>query len=188
MHQVEAAAVVHNAWLRTIEEGMHTADIYEMGISKRRLGTQEFANAVIAHLGEKPRELHEAHYYVPRGMNVTHKKTLKDVKKLVGVDIFLEWDKGSANELGDALSRVKTEKLKLKVITNRGIKVYPEGLPETFCTDHWRCRFWSGTWTEVSKSNILDLLNKVEAAGFDHIKTENLYTFNDELGFSEVHG
>ena len=32
--QPEAAASVHNAWLRTLEEGVHTYDIYTEGISK----------------------------------------------------------------------------------------------------------------------------------------------------------
>ncbi len=188
IHQVEVAAKVHNAWLRTIEEGYHTADIYEQGISKVRTGTTEFADAVIAHLGEVPHELKEAHYYFPKKLNVSHKQGPKDEKVLVGVDVFIDWDKGNANVIGDELSKVKTDNLHLKVITNRGIKVYPEGLPETFCTDHWRCRFWSGDWNSIDKLEIVELLDKVNAAGFDFIKTENLYLFNGEKGFSEVHG
>ncbi len=188
IHQVEVAAKVHNAWLRTIEEGYHTADIYEQGISKVRTGTTEFADAVIAHLGEVPHELKEAHYYFPKKLNVSHKQGPKDEKVLVGVDVFIDWDKGNANVIGDELSKVKTDNLHLKVITNRGIKVYPEGLPETFCTDHWRCRFWSGDWNSIDKLEIVKLLDKVNAAGFDFIKTENLYLFNGEKGFSEVHG
>ncbi len=188
IHQVEIAAKVHNAWLRTIEEGFHTADIYEQGISKRRVGTSEFADAVIAHLGETPHELREAHYYFPKKLTGTHKQKPKDEKILVGVDVFIDWDKGLPDDIGKMLDEISTDQLKLKVITNRGIKVYPEGLPETFCTDHWRCRFWSGSWQKVEKDEIVKLLNKINAAGFDFIKTENLYTFNGEIGFSEVHG
>ena len=188
IHQVEAAAKVHNAWLRTIEEGYHTADVFEQGISRQRVSTEDFANIVINHLGEIPRELREVHYFIPKDLNLKRSPRRKDDKELVGVDVFLDWSKGKPNELGDELKKVFTDKLMLKVITNRGIKVYPDGLPETFCTDHWRCRFWSGAWNKIDNKDIIELLQKVEAAGFEFIKTENLYTFNGRLGFSEVHG
>jgi isocitrate dehydrogenase len=69
------------------------------------------------------------------------------------------------------------------MITNRGIKVYPDGFPETFCTDHWRCRFKpvSGFLT---KNQIITLLSNAEARGIDVIKTENLYHFNGKPAYS----
>ena len=57
------------------------------------------------------------------------------------MDVFLDWQDKDPNELGDALSGIDVYRLKLKMITNRGVKVYPKGLKETYCTDHWRCRF-----------------------------------------------
>ena len=45
---------MHNAWLRTIEDGIHTYDIFTEGVSTRKSGTKEFAAAVIARLGQKP--------------------------------------------------------------------------------------------------------------------------------------
>src|SRR5438093_11914235 len=44
--QGEVAERVHNAWLRAIEDGIHTYDIYTEGISREKLGTREFARAV----------------------------------------------------------------------------------------------------------------------------------------------
>src|SRR5262249_54756971 len=52
--QPEVAARVHNAWLRTIEDGIHTYDIYTEGVSIQKAGTKEFAAAVVARLGQKP--------------------------------------------------------------------------------------------------------------------------------------
>ncbi len=52
--QPDVATSVHNAWLRTIEDGIHTYDIYVDGVSKQRVGTREFADAVIARLGQVP--------------------------------------------------------------------------------------------------------------------------------------
>lgn len=48
---------MHNAWLKTIEDGVHTYDIFQEGISKRKVGTKEFARSVIERLGEQPSRL-----------------------------------------------------------------------------------------------------------------------------------
>jgi isocitrate dehydrogenase len=69
------------------------------------------------------------------------------------------------------------------MITNRGVKVWPGGVPETFCTDHWRCRFMAASG-EAAHKQIVALLDRVDAAGLDFIKTENLCTFDGEPGFS----
>lgn len=55
--QREAAAKIKNAFLCTIEEGIHTADIYRDGVSKQLVGTKEFADAIIERLGKEPRIL-----------------------------------------------------------------------------------------------------------------------------------
>src|SRR5256885_5752340 len=52
--QIDAADRVHNAWLRTIEDGVHTYDIFKEGISKEKVGTKEFAEAVVQRLGQSP--------------------------------------------------------------------------------------------------------------------------------------
>jgi isocitrate dehydrogenase len=70
------------------------------------------------------------------------------------------------------------------MITNRGIKVYPDGFPETFCTDHWRCRFKPVSETTISKQQIVELLQKSIDKNIDIIKTENLYTFDGMPAFS----
>ncbi|MFN6117670.1 MAG: NADP-dependent isocitrate dehydrogenase [Flavobacteriales bacterium] len=43
----EKAELIQNAWLRTLEDGFHPADIYREGVSKVKAGTKEFADAVI---------------------------------------------------------------------------------------------------------------------------------------------
>ena len=101
------------------------------------------------------------------------------------MDVFLDWSAGSANELGTGLIGVNGNGLKLEMMSNRGVKVWPGGHAETFCSDHWRCRFLSenkgGT---VAHRQIVSLLERVARAGYDFIKTENLYTFDGERGYS----
>jgi isocitrate dehydrogenase len=186
--QPEVAARVHNAWLKTIEDGIHTFDIYREGISKQQVGTKEFAKAVIDRLGQLPEKLSPVSYKEAPKLHAVLKPRQKQKKELFGVDIFLDWDKGTAEELGKALEQFKAGNLKLRVITNRGVKVYPGGLPETFCTDHWRCRFHAEPGETIEHRQIAELYSQLVAAGYDCIKTENLYLFDGEPGFAAVHG
>ena len=102
------------------------------------------------------------------------------------MDIFLDWTAGTAEELGKALSSLPDAPLQLKMISNRGVKVYPEGVPETFCTDHWRCRFVEpgGKGSRIEKKAIWQQLALLNEKGYDTIKTENLYTFDGQTGYS----
>ena len=60
--QADVAERVHNAWLATIEDGIHTYDIFTEGTSREKVGTKEFADAIIARLGKQPVHLHPADY------------------------------------------------------------------------------------------------------------------------------
>lgn len=178
------AETIFNAWLATLEDGIHTPDIYREGLSSREVSTQHFTEEVIKRLGKAPSILHPVHY---KGHGITFElsQIKKDKKDLSGVDVFIDWDQHDRdpNIIGDKLNAIDNKNLKLKMITNRGVKVYPEGLPETFKTDHWRCRFVSMNG-EINYNDILNLLSSITEKGFEIIKTENLYNFNNEPGFS----
>jgi len=187
--QPKIAEKIHNAWLRTMEDGVHTYDLYKEGVSKEKVGTSGFADAVIERLGQKPEKLKSIVYSV----DTTHKiqghytKAAPAKKDLVGVDIFLHWngEERDANVLGAILSKFKSGPFENKLITNRGVKVFPDGQPETFCTDHWRCRFTTDGMDEVGTyKNVLELCTLISEAGLDIIKTENLCRFDGEIGFS----
>ncbi len=190
--QGETAAQIHNAWLRTLEDGVHTPDIFQEGASTERVGTSEFAAAVAARLGQMPQVLAPVRYdaapKIPVAVEPPAVAAMPANRQLVGVDVFLNWEGEGPAALGAALSAVPNTPWSLKVITNRGVKVWPNGFPETFCTDHWRCRFQAAGEAAVRPTDVLALLQQVVAAGFDVIKTENLYTFDGAPGFSAVHG
>ena len=184
--QTEPAELIRNAWLRTIEDGVHTADIRLADTDNPVVGTKEFAQAVIDRLGQKPRRLQAVNF----GHGSDHRQPQlppKQAKAIVGVDVFLDWDQPGRDPdvLGETLTALNGDGVKLKMITNRGVKVFPEGLPETFCTDHWRCRFAADTESgTIDHANIVSLLERVRSAGLDFIKTENLCTFDGEPGYS----
>lgn len=191
----EVAAKIHNAWLRTLEDGVHTGDIYnaENGNSTELVSTDGFADAVIARLGQLPQKLKPVEYASNgeatfRSVPLT---TYRPKKMLVGVDVFLDYHGRNPNELGGNLSKLNGEGLVMTSITNRGIKVWPEGMPGTFCTDHWCLRYSSQIAPGVDPilpEYIIHLLERLNNAGYDVIKTENLYTFDGQKGYSVVQG
>jgi isocitrate dehydrogenase len=182
----EHAERVHNAWLRAIEDGIHTYDIYDDKVSKQKVGTKEFAEAVVERLGQTPQILKARKYRKGEESHTTAAKARPvPQKELVGVDVFLAWTKGSANDLGAAISKVSGDGVKLTMISNRGVKVWPGGHSETFCSDHWRCRFLAeSSGGKVTHAQVVSLLGRITDAGYDFIKTEGLYTFDGERGFS----
>ncbi len=183
--QTEIAEKVQNAWLKTLEDGIHTYDIFKEGTSKQKLGTKEFANAVIENLGQKPSILKSVSYANNSALNLPKYNRKPAAKKeLVGVDIFVHWNGTNPNELAEKVKKMESNGIELSMITNRGIKVWPDGFKETFCTDHWRCRFKPTGNSEITKSNIIELLNNAMNENIDSIKTENLYSFDGKAGYS----
>lgn len=196
--KAKIAEKIQNALLTTLEEGIHTADIYSE-FTNKKVGTQAFADAVIERLGQRPKRLPAVTYdestppievadYVPQPRQ----------KELVGVDVFIDWSQGDRNPdvLGKRLEEIAGERFQLKMITNRGVKVYPNGQPETFWTDHWRCRFVANDSVlkgnregmqfaaPVSYQAVVKLLADLSEAGLNFIKIENLYKIDGERAYS----
>ena len=183
--QTDVAEKVQNAWLKTLEDGIHTYDIFKEGISKQKVGTKEFANAVIENLGSKPSILKSVSYANNSALNLPRYKRRPAAKKeLLGVDLFVHWTATDPNELAEQIKKLENEGIKLTMITNRGIKVWPDGFKETFCTDHWRCRFKPIEGFHITKESIVKLLQKAIDENIDTIKTENLYSFDGKPAFS----
>ena len=188
--QSEIAERVHNAWLRTIEEGIHTYDIFEEGVSKQKVGTREFARAVVDRLGKKPETLKEAKYAAIAERKDWTRDPARYPKKvdLVGVDLFLAGDVRGAKEFGDALSKVSHDGLALTMMSNRGTAVWPDSMAETFLIDTFQCRFAAAGAGTVTQDQIIGLMQKVAAAGYDIVKTETLRNFDGQRGYTLAQG
>jgi isocitrate dehydrogenase len=184
--QADVAQRIANAWLRTLEDGVHTGDLYRAGTSLERVGTQAFADAVIERLGRDPKHLAPVHYR-KIDLEVEVGEAPRAEKRLRGIDVFLDWsDEGRDPErLGSALSAAAAaQEWDLAMITNRGVKVWPDGFPETLRTDHWRCRFRPADGRATTFDAVLTLLAAVHGAGFEVVKTEGLYDFDGVPGYS----
>lgn len=195
INQPEVASQVENAWLKTLEDGIHTGDIYSAEHSRKKVGTQEFAHAVIERLGQRPLHFKAVDYKSGAYAKIEcygARPHVRSKKELVGVDIFIDNPTDiSAEELSSRLKSVSPS-LELIIITSRGLKIWPNSTIEAPYLRHCCCRFQSSkdikTLKSVSHTEIIQLMQKVDVLGLDVIKTENLFTFDGELGFTLAQG
>lgn len=199
IRQADVATKVHNAWLKTIEDGVFTADLSGAGgqtQAYKPFGSMDFADAIIERLGQQPSRFKPVSYEdapAPRSTPAPlYQRAQPAHKQIVGVDVFVHAAGVTADFLAGRLVTLAHQPrpagFKLQMITNRGVKVWPGGFPETFCTDHWRCRFIGvdaqGQPRAVTHSEVVDLLHNLVSDGLDFIKTEHLCTFDGEAGYA----
>jgi isocitrate dehydrogenase len=189
--QLEPAESIQNAWLKTIEDGIHTGDIYNSETSTQKVSTTEFTDAVIERMGKKPTKLKAVDFKNQKSPIVPdlvmsrgkEKPSLHQSRELIGVDVFVYWEPENPDKLADMLKKASNDDFDLTMITNRGTKVWPEGSKHTFCTDHWRCRFKSSK-DKTTSLDIVKLLESLTSQEVDVIKTENLYEFDGKIAYS----
>lgn len=186
--QSDIAGIIQNAWLRTIEDGSHTGDIAKD--KSKALSTQEFAQAVIANLGNKPQQFKAAKEEgvpVVRLPNPNETNTTLRTKRLTGVDVIVDWQGREPQEIGTLVEKAATSQLKLSAIASRGMKVYPGKVEAPVITDNWHCRFM-GEEGAITQDDILELLKSFNILGLQWGKVEGLFTFDNEPGFAQIQG
>lgn len=187
--QADVASKVQNAWLRTLEDGIHTYDIYNPETSKEKVGTSEFADAVIARLGQLPQTLQAVHYKSKERAKPIELSLTPVVKNrtLVGIDVFAYWTGQDPDQFAAMIQAGTSPAFELTNIGNRGTNVWPEGMKQTFKTNHWRCRFMAKN-KQATNTDVAELMKSLDEAGIDFIKTEQLYDFDGVEMFSKAQG
>lgn len=188
------ASTIENAWKKTLEDGIHTSDIYHEDHSSKNVGTAEFADAIIDNLGSKPKDLTEANYpdgdkkeAEPRKYNI--QTVSSESKVLVGVDVFLDLDESSPKTIAEKLHKATSGKLELKTIASKGLKLWPSSSDDEVLSDHYCARFMaSKDDVTITHNDITLLLSELAEAKFDFIKIENLYDFSGNRGYSLAQG
>jgi isocitrate dehydrogenase len=184
------ANLIENAWKKTLEDGVHTTDIYNEKISSKKVGTKEFAEEVVTRLGQKPTNLKIANYSSfskKSDKNFTYEINTLEKKSLVGVDIFVDMNVNSAHDVANKINPIDAGCMILKTISSKGLKLWPREDSFFMNSDHWCCRFMPDSG-EISHEDITNLLNKLVIAKIDFIKVENLYNFDGKPGYSLAQG
>ncbi|MEP7289885.1 MAG: NADP-dependent isocitrate dehydrogenase [Chloroflexota bacterium] len=189
--QPDIAELVHNAWLKTLEDGVHTYDIFKEGVSKEKVGTKEFGEAIVARIGQKPEKLKAASYAKDgqRLMGSSGPIAVTPAKKdLVGVDVYVHWKDRNPITLSEQLLPLNTDGLELLLISSRGQKIWPNPIPDAVYNDQVSCRFLAKAGSTVTHQQVINLLQQIANAEVDFVKTEHLYNFDGQQGFTMAQG
>lgn len=193
--QAKTAATIRNAWLKTLEDGIHTYDIYNEKTSQQRVGTRAFAKAVAARLGQTPATLPVAQFNdtiapVQKREIALPAAFSEGTKTWVGVDIAFEWQGDDTQQLASTLLKAtKKTALQLQFISNRGLKIWPGEAKMPTVGDYWRARFFpAGPDKTTTHKALAALLAALDSHAIAYTKIENLYLYGDMPGFSLAQG
>jgi isocitrate dehydrogenase len=205
LNESETANLIRNALYKTIEEGIHTPDIYNEKTSQKKVGTQDFTNQIIKNLGKKPETLSLANYQNYQKSNISNSLTLeKSVsdKSLIGFDLFIDWQESFENLL-TFLKKMESEKFELKMISSMGLLLWPlidQNSFPNFNKGLTILRFIgkgiSGKSSndiinpniKISNLDIIDLLKYLNDQKIEFVKYEGLYLFDNKPAFSSGQG
>lgn len=176
----EKATLIANSWLKTIEDGVHTYDIFKEGISHKKVGTADFAKAVIKRLGDKPSQLKEVHFSHHPIKIKPSEMAAPSTRVLVGVDIYLYDCRAPADQMIARFAKAHSEHLRLEAVTNQGTVHYPHQGYQRSITPEWRGRFMGHG--KVSCEEVLHLASQLEGV----CSIQMLFTFDGKDGFSAL--
>lgn len=170
---------IEKALIETLKDGIKTKDL------GGKAGTLEFADAIISHLEQPAKD----EFKEPSPLRIISEllPTHKEVTEYChGVDIFVE------NPNGIPKMPEQVGKLKLKMISNRGTKVYPGPLPKIWLVDHHRCRYVAkdenGNLINIGDEEIFHLIKEISSHGIKWMHIEKLQLFDGETGYSKAQG
>ncbi len=203
--QNSVASAIKNALYKTIEDGLHTPDVYSEGISKKKVGTKEFTQAVIKNLGQKPSKLPIANFSDATQKSETRSEkpaAICEKKSLIGFDLFIDW-REEFDDLLKMLKAMESEKLEVKMISAKGLLLWPlidkHAMPN-YSKGLTVLRFIGKGITGKSSNEIIDadkaiahqeiieMLMIFNQKKIDFVKYEGLYLFNGKPGFTSGQG
>jgi isocitrate dehydrogenase len=186
------AAVIENALLYTLEQGIRTGDFGDR--SKPAVNTTEFAEAIISNFGKIPKiGARTVGSNVPVTTAVCHldknpmlvSKEMED-EKIVGVDMFIE-SMEQPTAVADKANKHTGQLFKLITISNRGTQVWPTGSIYTNLVNQYRCRFESASGEPLTQKDIIDLYQRL-ASDFKICSTELLNMWEGKKAYSLAQG
>lgn len=149
------------------------------------ISTTAFTKTVIANLKDKPSKSVSEKFVDLSKVTVTHRPKLPETVQ--GTDVFVEFQ-GTPRELGGIIENLAaTSAMSLKMISNRGTKVYP-GETQAQCVDQWRCRFMNRNGGEISDRQIYGLLHALTDGGIKWMHIEKLKFMGDAAAFTKAQG
>ena len=203
--QNDVANKIRDALYRTIEDGIHTADIYSENISKKKVGTKEFTQEVVNRLGQKPVQLAVASFSsADKKTEIKSEKISKVLakKSLIGFDLFIDWNR-EFEELLVSLKELESERLEIKMISAKGLLLWPHldqhqmpNYPKGLTVLRFVGKGITGKTSNdviapnktITQQDLVEMLSILDEKQIDFVKYEGLYLFDGRPGYSSGQG
>ena len=188
LDNADIASKIHNAWLKMLEEGIHTEDYYNDKYSKRKVSTSKFTEDMMFRIGKKPENIDAVNFSIISIDKINEKMLNANIEKekiLVGVDIFINWQEDNIDDLFSKLNIVtENNMLKVQFIASGAFSLYPEMQIDKVSQSILKIRFIPEGEKITTQSEIIKLLTLLNTEKLDFVSSNNLYLYKDSLGFS----
>jgi isocitrate dehydrogenase len=145
---MENAAIIENALLYTLEQGVHTGDFGDKSIPS--LNTTEFANTIISNFGKSPKinskpvlpnmPITQTAFKLEKNPMMVSKEM--ESEQIAGVDMFIE-SIDQPEIIATKCQRHGGVKFNIVSVSNRGTQVWPTGSVYTNLVNQYNVRFES---------------------------------------------
>ncbi len=202
--QFQCANKIKNALYKTIEDGIHTGDIYSEKTSSKKVGTKEFTNELIARLGQEPQKLEKANFKEVSVQEKTTQVTESKIQeqKLIGFDLYIDWQQ-TLPDLMNLLNSIESEIFEVKTISAKGLLLWPQidkHNEPSYTKGQTVLRFikkgvTGKTSVEIKdpkittdQFEIIDMLEICTENQINFMKYEGLFTFDGAAGYTPAQG
>ncbi len=189
---MENAAIIENALLYTLEQGIHTGDFGDKRTAP--LNTTDFAQAIIGHFGKTPEHMArpllpnapvtQTEFKLSRNEMMVTEETQAEL--IVGVDLFIE-SSGQPEFIAKKCQRHAGVKFNLVNISNRGTQVWPTGSVYTNLVNQYNARFESIDGSPLNQQDVLGLYVSL-SGDFKICSSELLNMWGGKRAFSLAQG
>jgi isocitrate dehydrogenase len=186
------AAVIENALLYTLEQGVHTGDFGDRSIAA--LNTTDFAGAIIANFGKTPEQgakpmlpnmpATPTLFKLDRNSMMVSEETQQE--RIIGVDMFIESSE-QPEYIAKKCQRHGGVKFNLVNISNRGTQVWPTGSVYTNLVNEYNVRFESLDGSTLNQQDVLGLYVSL-SGDFKICSSELLNMWGDKRAYSLAQG
>ncbi len=189
---MQNAAIIENALLYTLEQGIHTGDFGDK--SKPSLNTTQFAEAIVANFGKDPKmnpkpllpnmPATPTHFKLDRNPMMVSQEMENET--IAGVDMFIESDE-QPEVIAHKCQRHGGVKFNILSVSNRGTQVWPTGSVFTNLVNQYNVRFESIDGSPLNQQDIIGLYVSL-SGNFKICSLELLNKWGDKKAYSLAQG
>ncbi|HMH22415.1 MAG TPA: NADP-dependent isocitrate dehydrogenase [Puia sp.] len=186
------AAIIENALLYTLEQGIHTGDFGDKSSPARN--TTQFSEAIVANFGKAPEHgakpilpdmpATQTAFKIVRNEMMVTEETQNEY--IVGVDLFIESSE-QPEMIAKKCQRHAGVKFNLVNISNRGTQVWPTGSIYTNLVNQYNVRFESLDGSPLNQQDVLGLYVSL-SGNFKICSSELLNMWGGKRAYSLAQG